>query len=623
MIQWFGIMKQVKIFQRKITKMKNRNKPGETKFDYNKKLLSIGIFLGVVLIYIFSKNIDNSYGIGIINDEFGYWGIAARWAGKDWSDLLADTPYYSFGYSMVVTAFFHLINDSEIIYRIALWLNIAFILGCYILTYFCGKKIFPQNSSIIMLMISFAVTVYTNNIVQAQVAWTETILYFLYWLLLFFVIRIINKSTYKDVMIYALLNVFIYYVHQRALGVAISSILIMIILVFCKKISKGQLLVFFIVFVIFFGIGMWQKRDILATVFIGKENLGMNDYSGETAKAKMAFTSFEGIMLLIESVLGKAFYLGAATFSIGFLSILWILKKTISGGIAAVKSKFSYVDNIFFVALYLLMSYGATFLIAAISVYRPEGRLDLLLYGRYMEFAIGPLLMLGLLLLVNRKIDIRQIISCTVVLFLLAMFVNKVYVSLDAEDYNGMCISVLWYFFSNMKQVNGLPCWIAVYSTTVVLIMWFIINLEGKKSAIKRNAIAIILISICWINLSDYSEIEGLQKSVKQEIGEIVEKINDINGEYSICMIEDVENMEADHYAKYLQYYLPNKTIRMIGYENIFEEEEENSTIYIMYSDDDLLWTMSEQAIILDRSKSLMVFTIKDNVKLIDEWSNQ
>lgn len=40
----------------------------------------------------------------VINDEFGYLGNAAYFAGYGWESVLSDVPYYSYGYSIFDTA---------------------------------------------------------------------------------------------------------------------------------------------------------------------------------------------------------------------------------------------------------------------------------------------------------------------------------------------------------------------------------------------------------------------------------------------------------------------------------------------------------------------------------------
>ena len=51
-------------------------------------------FLGIVLLFFCLLHIKNLNQIIVLNDEFGYWSIASSLAGKDWLDLISNTPYY-------------------------------------------------------------------------------------------------------------------------------------------------------------------------------------------------------------------------------------------------------------------------------------------------------------------------------------------------------------------------------------------------------------------------------------------------------------------------------------------------------------------------------------------------
>ncbi len=68
----------------------------------------------------------------MFNDEFGYWGNAATIAGWNWNELLALTPYYSIGYSLMLVPLFKLGLTSVQMYRIAILMNMGFIFISYL-----------------------------------------------------------------------------------------------------------------------------------------------------------------------------------------------------------------------------------------------------------------------------------------------------------------------------------------------------------------------------------------------------------------------------------------------------------------------------------------------------------
>lgn len=576
----------------------------------NKRIVYIGMILSILLSVIFIAGMKNAYGIGIINDEFGYWGIAASFAGKDWSELLSTTPYYAYGYSMIVTWLYHIFDDPTVIYRVALIMNVIMIVFSFWIAYKCGKIMFPHLSSECILLVCFAITVYSNNIIQAQIAWTETLLYMLYWLTFYVFLSIIEKTETKYIIIFACLNAYMYFVHQRTLGVILTSSIMIIVLLITKKISIKQVVFYCGIIIALLWAGENIKADIIEWLFTNKELTAMNNYSGQISKVGDIVHSLKGFMLLIQSVLGKLFYLGLSTFLIGFVSLFLLAKQSLFGGIAFLKSKLKRIDDRTMIALYLFLSYMATFMIAAISMYQPYGRLDLLLYGRYMEFAIGPLLLIGIVAVIQKKVKLRFYIISIICLILTAIMVNTVYLSLETSIYNGICISTLVYFFDNMKQVNGLSYQIVIIITALILSI--IMLLQNKNSKRNVSLIIVILLAVSWIKLGDYDGIGSLQKSVKNNVKTISEKIAGLEGQYDIYVLKDETGINT--IAKYFQYYLPEFAVHIV--DNIDEEKE--NALYIADKDRCELY---KNKIILEKKNDITVFTSNKNRNILNEWS--
>lgn len=569
---------------------------------------SIIVLIGAVLIAcIFAQGIDKANCITIINDEFGYWGIAASLAGKDWSGLLSSTPYYSFGYSILLCPLFYLFSNPAHMYQAALVLNVFMILGSYLLTYLCGRKLFRSLNPFILTLISFAVTVYSNNIVQSQVAWTETLLYFLYWLLLFVFIELLEKPSVCKAGLYGILNISIYYVHQRALGVLLSSSILIIILFLCRKISLLQATAYCLIVLSTFLGGMSIKAEIIETLFTNKELAAMNDYSGQFSQMGTMFGSFEGIRLLLISILGKLYYLGVATFLTAWISLIIIGKQAIMGSLGLLRCRFKKTDDQTLIHIYLFMSFCATFLISAIAMYRPEGRLDLLIYGRYMEFAIGPLLLIGLEIIFCNHIKLKSIFTSIVLLVLLTGLVNHVYNGLETNVYNAICASVLAYFFNNAPEISGLAFWITIFVIAVFLIS---LGLSRNKSVMFDMA-AIIVVSCTWIYLAEYTWITDRQIDIKDNLDNVAEEIRKLDEEYRICMILDDAN--SDIYAKYLQFLLQDIPICEMGINEFVENNgnERNKVIYLFCNSDDLNINVPDEKYIIKETKWITAFTTK------------
>ena len=69
--------------------------------DVNKvKNLSIHLIILIIITGLCCIHIRALDYIFIINDEFGYWAHAISAVGYDWKDLISQTPYYAWGYSI-------------------------------------------------------------------------------------------------------------------------------------------------------------------------------------------------------------------------------------------------------------------------------------------------------------------------------------------------------------------------------------------------------------------------------------------------------------------------------------------------------------------------------------------
>ena len=309
------------------------------------------------------------------------------------------------------------------------------------------------------------------------------------------------------------------------------------------------------------------------------------------------------LLSITEGSLGKGFL-------IGFVSLFLLAKQSLFGGIAFLKSKLKRMDDRTMIALYLFLSYMATFMIAAISMYQPYGRLDLLLYGRYMEFAIGPLLLIGIVAVIQKKVKLHFYIISIICLILTAIMVNTVYLSLETSIYNGICISTLVYFFDNMKQVNGLSYQIVIIITAIILLI--IMLLQNKNSKRNVSLIIVILLAVSWIKLGDYDGIGNLQKSVKNNVKTISEKIAGLEGQYDIYVLKDETGINT--IAKYFQYYLPEFAVHIV--DNIDEEKE--NALYIADKD---RYELYKNKIILEKKNDITVFTSNKNTNILNKWS--
>ena len=127
------------------------------------------IFVGGLLISILSLyNISNTTQMSVLNDEFGYWANAAYFYGYDWSGISFMSPYYSWGYSILLIPLF-LIKNPVIRYQSALVINVVLYLGSYLISYGCIRKICPSLKQVMSIFICTAAALYSNNLLHTLI----------------------------------------------------------------------------------------------------------------------------------------------------------------------------------------------------------------------------------------------------------------------------------------------------------------------------------------------------------------------------------------------------------------------------------------------------------------------
>lgn len=512
----------------------------------------------------------------VINDEFGYWSIAAHLAGYDWSGLAATTPYYAYGYSLLLVPLFWLFEDPAVMYQAAIVLNVIMLCSSFLLLVRSGKKLFQEEDTYFITLAAFTVTLYANNIAQVKIAWTETLLYFLFILIVNLIINMWEKPTIINIVSVAAASIYIYMVHQRSLGILVASILMICLLFFRKKITIKKLMIVGICFCLGFFITVWCKQYFSANLWVNPELSAVNDFSGQAVKVKSIF-SLVGIKLLAESVFGKLFYVLTATFLIAGGGLIFIVEKAFIYCRNIVKKEKQEVniqardarDNVY---IYLCLSFLSTLAISAIYMLQPT-RLDMLVYGRYLEFVYGPILLCGFMQLYKKGDKIKWVFGLIIFVSIMGNMVQNIFLQLSSSSFNALCGVGIYTYFTGDWRKNG----VAVNALFMSILVFGILLVIKSEKNRRRKFLSIFTISlICiflWIQNADVmlkDTVYYLQNNVSNNIAPIAEQIKEggINQEvYFVEEKSEVYNVQDS--IKQMQYLLYNLRIVPIGLEEI------------------------------------------------------
>lgn len=427
------------------------------------------ILFVLLMFCIVCHGISKSYGFYFPADEFGYWSYAAKLAGYDWSDIASLGSYYSYGYSLILLPVFLIFKDGVIAYRAAMVVNIALLAVCFFILQKMGRTFHA------------AVAVfYPTWLFYAGTTFAEILLVTLYLVTCLLLLKYLQtgKKGYMALMLATML--YMYLVHLRAIGVLVSGIAVLLF----YHIKKGGRKVRSIL-ALAIGTAVIVAAGLLVGLLIKNYWTGMvygdtadalknaNDYAGQVEKIAYIFSK-EGFKNLLISVSGKILYLGLASYGIAYFGIIYAVKR---------------VREKKFFPLFVLFTTVAALMICAIYTIRP-GRVDTLTYGRYHEYVMPVLLMMGIKELSNRTVSAKKTMcSITVMLELEAVMTWLVTVSLNENGQtsffgNTIC-GISWLY--NPEDFEPVSYYWKVYlagavMTVIVCIgIWWIGRRKGRE----------------------------------------------------------------------------------------------------------------------------------------------
>ena len=336
-------------------------------------------------------------------DEFGYWASAANVLGYDWSEVASLGSYYSFGYSFILIIILKLFSDSFVAYRAAVFLNLIFQILSFFLLKSIFKKLFDEIDEVFLTFMAGACVLYPAWCFYIQMTMAEGVLFFVYTLTVYLVLRFLDNSTILNCCLMIFSAAYLYTVHMRTVGVIISIVLILLVklvMALFRKRNRGniapsvkkskkryiQLAVAAAFFVLLFIVANYLKAYFIDSLFSsGDESLvAANDYSGQIWKILRLF-SVKGIIEFFASMMGKILYFGCATFGFGYIGVSYIIRKVFKKDI-----KYLFIFLTSFFQFMIMCVYCST------SAAPDSNRFDLFLHGRYFDFAIPILMAIGI-----------------------------------------------------------------------------------------------------------------------------------------------------------------------------------------------------------------------------------
>ena len=358
----------------------------------------------LLLFYLSICNITNLSQIFVLHDEFGYWYNAANMAGYDWTGINGISSYYSYGYSLFLVPLFHIFHSSAAMFKAAIVLNGLLLTGSYLLACRCSFYLFREIRREVLCIFCFLISCYGGFLFSVNITWGEPLLVFLFWLIILTFIKFSQKRSILYLCILVLEGLFLYAIHQRTLGVVCAMIIAGILLLKNSPIPWKSMLLFFVITVCMIGLVFLFKTNLVSSIWNSYINTGTgaaNTYSGQIGKVLSLFSSLDFFITVMKGFCAKLFYLCCAS---GLL-VLW--------GVFLIFHKMKDFRNEspvhLIIGVFCILS--VIFMEGISSLYfNNTSRLDTVIYGRYAEFTIGPLMLFGLCFLYQKIGNLKSLI---------------------------------------------------------------------------------------------------------------------------------------------------------------------------------------------------------------------
>lgn len=520
-----------------------------------KKIMYLKIALSFVIFVISIRYITQIYQPTLLDDEFSYFGIAKFFAGRDWSSTISLCKYYSYGYSLLITPFAFLIEDTVLLYRTVVALNGVFLIGAFWLLDSIFHQISKieswtdkQYSSVVRVFVSFLMILIPCNMNYATVALGECLLLCLFFAMVRIFIHLRKETGVLWYLLLGVLMLYAYMVHQRMLGVILACGILLVVRLIKKETTWKQVLAWLGGLAVLFVLHTWLKGMIKEQLWLNGVYSGENDMSGIFENVRQIFSSWSYFLKFIVSILGKLFYLGSSTYLFGFFGLLLM--------VPAIKNREK--DGIGLVLLSFVIGLG----ISAVFMNVPEN-MAFLLYGRYLETFTPFLMGYGLLKLMEEPEKIKSyfylFIGCGIGYGVLGLVIRFFVKRWNLTWLNYISTGQLYKYLIG----DAVPIFRIMAVVLATAGMFFFVLILKKYQNLARGVLGIFLFLLFY--RTAYVPIQAINlplQNVRHETAEIADFLKE-NQNTDLEKTERiyyyvVEEEEADtaQYREYVQYWL-------------------------------------------------------------------
>lgn len=500
----------------------------------------------------------------VLLDEFGYWSNGALFAGLDWSGISQYNSYYSYGYGVILAVLIRIMGNGNYLYQSALFINAAMVFGIFFYSYKTITILYSNLNKIVGLVIAFIIAIYPSNASNLHIAWDEILLTFLYTCSFYMLVKFINSLKSRYFIMWYLSMFLLYITHQRALGVVFTGIFLVLILCRAKMVSWRQLLLFIAMYMALFVLHRYIKQEILNNVLRNNKMSGTNDYPSIISHI-IEWFNVEGFIKVCRCIIGKIGYLTISTCGLFGLAV-WCIMHRIGSSMQKNKIRFLTQDVSIVIELYLFGSLLTTILIASIFTLNNNSRIDGLTYGRYVEWCVGPWILIALGKMCSDRMTKKVTLGNIIISIIIILAVTNIYYkNQEWEEYAFVCAPVCFVFYRLCRGYNYLLPALQI----VISIVAFCSGIHiSKRTRVRDHIISMIGIIMFYMVLGKLMIDRVLESNYRSEaVTQMYNEIQIIDGEADVFFIMD--DKQTIWYVADLQILAVNKEICAINEETL------------------------------------------------------
>ncbi|MCJ7836926.1 DUF4214 domain-containing protein [Cuneatibacter sp. NSJ-177] len=575
----------------------------------------IFFFFFSALIFLFSIwNIRSAYSPLIVPDEVGYWASAAYFAGQDWSGVMQLAPYYSYGYGFLLTPLY-LIKNPIWRFRGAVCINVILLIGIFGLLFRIGRRLIPNVKRVYLLCSCFVISLYSAYIFYVQLTFVEITLTFFFLLAYDLFLSLEERPRLWKAVFLGVCVIFLYVIHQRSLGIIIAFGIAIIILLFSKQVNWKIGSVIIVSAIVALALSSLCKSTIIQDVYANASNVGKNDFTGQVSKLSYMF-SMEGIFSLVVNFLGRFFYLGCSTFFLFYWGMICLVKD-VADGIKQIikKENCRYTVSRIFLLLSVLAAVG----ISAISTIEPA-RIDTLLYGRYSEYVIAPVLLYGIYGVSRWKkfswtsIGLIAFHLCSAMI--LYYYIGRYGIAACSEN---SIVGIVQ--FPKIPGVSSAVKYTISVGVISTLLGGGITFLLRHKRGFKIIAVGIV--GSLWLGFSYFNIVSLInsQKDFVLDLYKLAERVMEYVDEENIYYLLDDTSSGAMYWNIYrYKYIMSDLNIVALDYHEL--DKVDDAEYILLHTGAEMREEIMQDYVILDKTDDTYFLTCKDNKEAIEQWKS-